>query len=65
MKKKDNAQAEIGKIQKESVIDCIIKKNGCYITEIIIKNYRQKERINEIINTAAWSLSKMIDNSDR
>jgi len=63
MKKKDYAEAENGKIQRESVIDCIINKNGSKIREIIIKNYRQKERINEIINTAAWSLSKMIDNS--
>src|SRR3989304_5045900 len=63
MKKKDNAEAENGKIQRESIIDCIINKNGSKIREIIIKNYRQKERINEIINTAAWSLSKMIDNS--
>src|SRR3990170_2051538 len=47
----------------ETIIDCIINKNGSEIREIIIKNYRQKERINEIINTAAWSLSKMIDNS--
>lgn len=65
MKKKDNAEVESGKIQKESVIDCIINKNGSKISEIIIKNYRQKERINEIINTAAWSLSKMIDNSNQ
>jgi len=65
MKKKDNAEAERGIIQKESVIDCIINKNGSKISEIIIKNYRQKERINEIINTAAWSLSKMIDNSNQ
>jgi len=63
MKKKDNAEVENGKIQRESIIDCIINKNGSEIREIIIKNYRQKERINEIINTAAWSLSKMIDNS--
>ena len=62
MKKKDFAEAENGKIQKESVIDCIINKNGNDIREIIIKNYRQKERVNEIINTASWSLSKMIDN---
>ena len=65
MKKKDYAEAENGKIQKESVIDCIINKNGSEIREIIIKNYRQKERVDEIINTAAWSLSKMIDNSSR
>jgi hypothetical protein len=65
MKKKDNLEAANGKIQRESIIDCIINKEGSKIREIIIKNYRQKERVNEIINTAAWSLSKMIDNSPR
>jgi hypothetical protein len=62
MKKKDMAEADSGRIQNDSVIDCIINKNGSQIREIIIKNYRQKERINEIINTASWSFSKMIDN---
>ena len=63
MKKKDIADVQLGKIQNESVIDCIINKNGTQIREIIIKNYRQKERINEIINTAGWSFARMIENS--
>ena len=62
MKKKDEADAESGRLQNDSVIDCIINKNGSQIREIIIRNYRQKERVNEIINTASWSFSKMIDN---
>jgi len=62
MKKKDSAEAENGKIQKDSVIDYIINKNGSDIREIIIKNYRQKERVNEIINTAGWSLTRMLEN---
>ncbi len=62
MKRKDSADADNGKIQKESVIDYIINKNGSDIREIIIKNYRQKERVNEIINTAGWSLSRMLEN---
>ncbi|EGP94439.1 hypothetical protein [Nitrosarchaeum koreense] len=61
MKRKDSAEAENGKIQKESVIDYIINKNGSDIREIIIKNYRQKERVNEIINTAGWSLTRMLE----
>ena len=65
MKRKDDIDAENGRIQKESVIDCIVNKTGTNIREIIIKNYRQKERVNEIINTATWSLSKMIDNSKK
>ncbi len=62
MKKKDFAEAENGKIQKESIIDYIINKNGTDIREIIIKNYRQKERVNELINTAGWSLTRMLEN---
>lgn len=61
MKRKDSVEAENGKIQKESVIDYIINKNGSDIREIIIKNYRQKERVNEIINTAGWSLTRMLE----
>ena len=62
MKRKDSTEAENGKIQKESVIDYIINKNGSDIREIIIKNYRQKERVNEIISTAGWSLTRMLEN---
>ncbi len=62
MKKKDVVDVENGKIQKESIIDYIINKNGTDIREIIIKNYRQKERVNELINTAGWSLTRMLEN---
>ncbi len=65
MKKKDVAEAENGKIQKESVIDYIVNKNGADIREIIIKNYRQKERVNELINTAGWSLTRMLENVNK
>ena len=62
MKRKDAQDVENGKIQKESIIDYIINQNGPNIREIIIKNYRQKERINELINTAGWSLTRMLEN---
>ena len=65
MKKKDTIEAENGKIQKESIIDYIINKNGTNIREIVIKNYRQKERINELINTAGWSLTRMLENINK
>jgi hypothetical protein len=65
MKKKDSIEAENGKIQKESIIDYIINKNGSDIREIIIKNYRQKERVNELINTAGWSLTRMLENINK
>ena len=63
MKKIDSADVKDGKIDQSSVIDCVINKNGQAIREIIIKNYRQKERLDEIINTATWSLTRMLENS--
>ncbi|MCV0393544.1 MAG: hypothetical protein K5790_09700 [Nitrosopumilus sp.] len=65
MKKKDSIEAENGKIQKESIIDYIINKKGSDIREIIIKNYRQKERVTELINTAGWSLTRMLENINK
>tara|TARA_B100000029_G_scaffold234108_1_gene231376 strand:- start:1550 stop:2116 length:567 start_codon:yes stop_codon:yes gene_type:complete len=65
MKKNDDKLVETGKINEESVIDCIINKNGGSIREIIIKNYREKNRVTEIINTATWSLTRMIENSTK
>ena len=65
MEKSDDVAVKDGKINQESVIDCIINKNGSDIREIIIKNYRQKERIDEIINTATWSLTRMVENSSK
>ena len=62
MKKVDSTDVKNGKIDESSVIDCIINKNGPAIREIIIKNYKQKERLDEIINTATWSLTRMLEN---
>ena len=62
MKRKDMLDADNGKIQKDSIIDYIINKNGSDIREIIIKNYKEKERVNEIINTAGWSFTRMLEN---
>jgi hypothetical protein len=62
MKKMDSVDVKNGKIDQSSVIDCVINKNGQAIREIIIKNYRQKERLDEIINTATWSLTRMLEN---
>ena len=63
MKKIASVDVKNGKIDQSSVIDCVINKNGQAIREIIIKNYRQKERLDEIINTATWSLTRMLENS--
>ena len=62
MKKKDTRDVDAGKIQKESIIDYVVEKSGSDLRQIIIKNYKEKERVNEIINTAGWSLTRMLEN---
>jgi hypothetical protein len=62
MKRKDMVDVDSGKIQKDSIIDYVINKSGADIREIIIKNYKEKERVNEIINTAGWSFTRMLEN---
>ncbi len=63
MESQDNNDIKSGKIPQGTAINCMVNKEGNRIREILIKNYRQKERANEIINTATWSFSRMIENS--
>ena len=65
MQNQDNTEVQSGKIAPESVIQCMVNKDGTRIREILIKNYRQKDRVNEIINTVTWSFSRMIENSQK
>jgi hypothetical protein len=65
METQDNSDVQNGKIPQSSIISCFVNKDSTRIREIIIKNYRQKDRVNEIINTATWSFSRMIENSKK
>ncbi|CUR52702.1 conserved protein of unknown function [Nitrosotalea devaniterrae] len=65
MENQDKLDIQNGKIPQNTAISCLINKDGSRIREILIKNYRQKERVNEIINTVTWSFSRMIENSQK
>ncbi|RNJ76471.1 MAG: hypothetical protein EB829_01385 [Nitrosopumilus sp. H8] len=61
MRKKDDEEVQDGRLQKESAIECTINKKGPDIAEIIIKNYRKKERADELVSSAGWSLRRMLE----
>ena len=65
MESQDRLDVQNGKIPQNSAISCLVNKDGTRIREILIKNYRQKERVNEIINTVTWAFSRMIENSQK
>lgn len=65
MESQDRLDVQNGKIPQNNTISCLVNRDGSRIREILIKNYRQKERVNEIINTVTWSFSRMLENSQK
>ena len=65
MESQDRLDVQNDKIPQNSAISCLVNKDDTRIREILIKNYRQKERVTEIINTVTWSFSRMIENSQK
>jgi hypothetical protein len=65
MESQDRLDVQNGKISQNLAISCLVNKEGTRIKEILIKNYRQKERVTEIINTVTWAFSRMIENSQK
>ncbi len=62
MKTRDIEKVTRGEIQEsESLNYQIEEKNGALIKSIMIRNYREKERLNEIFSTSTWVLTRMIE----
>ena len=68
MKNKDLDKSKQGQLSESDIINYDItteEENKDILKKIKIKNYRDKERINEIFNTAAWVLTRMLDKVDK
>lgn len=62
MKMRDFEKVTRGEIQEsESLNYQIEEKTGALIKRIMIRNYREKERLNEIFSTSTWVLTRMIE----
>lgn len=68
MKNKDIDKVKQGQLSELDVIsfNTIQKENNDNILKKIeIKNYRDKDRINEIFNTVAWVFTRMLEKNER
>jgi hypothetical protein len=68
MKSKDLDKVKQGQIDTSNIIayNTISKDNNDnIIKKIEIKNYRDKERVNEIFNTVAWVFTRMLEKSEK
>jgi hypothetical protein len=48
-------------LSNQDLLDYIIDENEGKIKKIIINNYREKERLTDIINTSAWVFTRMLE----
>lgn len=61
MKNKDQESLSQGKIKSEEMINYSIEEENDVIKKIVIENYRDKNRLNEIINTVTWAFTRMLE----
>jgi hypothetical protein len=68
MRNKDQEKIKQGHISESEIINFDIitdEVNTENIKKVIINNYREKERVNEIFNTAAWVITRMLEKGER
>ncbi len=61
IKSKDMERVKEGKISKDSVLDYRVDEEDAIIKSIVIKNYRDRSRLNEILNACEWAFTKMVE----
>ena len=61
MKFKDQELVSTGKLNVDEVFNYDVEKDGESIKKIVIKNYRDQNRLTEIFNTSAWTFTRMLE----
>lgn len=61
MKTKDEELVEAGKLSKGSELRFDIEESNGSINRLIVENYRDKARLNEILSTVSWTFSRMLE----
>jgi len=68
MRNKDQEKIKQGYLSESEMINYDIitdEENSENIKKVIINNYREKERVNEIFNTAAWVITRMLEKGEK
>lgn len=65
MRAKDLESVSHGKLKPSEALAYKILEDGGNLREIAITNYREKSRLNEILNTATWAFARMLEKGAR
>lgn len=61
MKAKDEELVKAGKLPSGSELRFDLEESNGSIAKLIVENYRDKARLNEILSTVAWTFSRMLE----
>ena len=61
MKTKDEELVKAGKLPKGGELRFDLEESNGSIGKLIIENYREKARLNEILSTVSWTFSRMLE----
>jgi hypothetical protein len=58
---KDQQDGQLGKLPKDQILRYEIEQKDGLIAKISVYNYRDNSRLNEIISTATWAFTRMLE----
>ena len=61
MKTKDEEMVRAGKLGKGMELRFDVEENNGLVGKLIVENYREKARLNEILSTVSWTFSRMLE----
>jgi hypothetical protein len=61
MKVKDEELVRSGKLAKGLELRFDVEESNGLVGKLVIENYRDKARLNEILNTVSWTFSRMLE----
>jgi hypothetical protein len=61
MKTNDEKLVSSGKLNKGEELRYELREEDGTVRGLVIENYREKNRLNEILNTVAWTFSRMLE----
>jgi hypothetical protein len=61
MKSKDEELVKSGKLAKGLELRYDVEENNGLLGKVVVENYRDKARLNEILSTVSWTFSRMLE----
>jgi hypothetical protein len=61
MKTKDEEMVRAGKLSKGLVLRFDVEESNGVLGKLVVENYRDKSRLNEILSTVSWTFSRMLE----